>query len=306
MSERAAAHAEFSGELRGHRLLMTCLRSGNAEIFCFDPYTGDAKNLTRSFVSHQRYPYWSPDGQHIVFTSDRSGSYNLFVMARDGSGLRQLTHFPAPEVVYFPSWQAGRDEIVFGVAAEPARMLAIRPDGSGMRELGPGRDPHLSPDGRQVAFTRRLSGGYTVFLLDLETGAERQLTTHENEIGAVTPTFSPDGRHILYSDTVGGRLEIFCVEVSSGEIRQMTSFGQFATSAAWSPDGAWISFRLTDEAFWIDGERMAAAYSERRADKRPVWVMRADGSEPHVLEALRYQCGIDGSRAVWDPSGGER
>ena len=43
------------------------------------------------------------------------------------------------------------------------------------------------------------------------------------------------------------------------------------------------------------------AYSDKRADKRPVWVMGADGSNPHVIELLHYQCAIDGSRASWRP-----
>jgi TolB protein len=33
----------------------------------------------------------------------------------------------------------------------------------------------------------------------------------------------------------------------------------------------------------------------------PVWVIHPDGSEPHVIECLRFQCAIDGSRASWKP-----
>src|SRR5271166_5877958 len=95
---------EFSGELAGHRFLMTGVRTGNTEIFCVDPYTGSATNLTRSPASHQRYPSWSPDGARIAFTSDRDGVYNLYVMDTDGSNVRQLTYEEAPHVVYFPSW----------------------------------------------------------------------------------------------------------------------------------------------------------------------------------------------------------
>jgi len=37
------------------------------------------------------------------------------------------------------------------------------------------------------------------------------------------------------------------------------------------------------------------------ADKRPVWVIRPDGTDAHVIECLRFQCAIDGSRASWKP-----
>jgi len=71
--------------------------------------------------------------------------------------------------------------------------------------------------------------------------------------------------------------------------------------AAWSPDGKWISMRVTDNAFWRDKELMEKTYREKRGDKRPVWIIRPDGSNPYVVEALRYQCAIDGSRPAWKP-----
>jgi TolB protein len=298
---------EFQGELKGHRLLMTSVRTGNTEIFCFDPYNGSAKNLTRDPGSHNRYPSWTPDGTRIAFTSDRDGTYNLYVMDADGGNTRQLTYEKPPHVVYFPNWSGDGKRIVFGLAGcDPALMCEVDADGGSRRIIGEGRDPHISPDGKLVAFTRYLSTGYAVFLLETSSGKIKQITSHENPIGAVTPTFSPDGRMIAYSDSVGDGLELFTVSAGSGGIRQLTRLGGFATCAAWSPDGKWISFRLTDEGFWNHADRMKIAYAERRPDKRPVWVMHSDGSEPHPLETMRYQCGIDGSRAVWDPRGGER
>ena len=307
LTQARANPAEFSGELAGHRFLTTSVRTGNTEIFCVDPYTGTASNLTRNPVSHQRYPSWSPDGARIAFTSDRDGAYNLYVMDADGGNVRQLTYELAPRVVYFPNWSGDGERIVYGLAGcEPPLMCEIHAHGGESRVLGEGRDPHISPDGKLLAFTKYLSTGYAVFLMEVNGGEATQITSHENPIGAVTPTLSPDGESILYSDSVGDVLELFCVTVENRKIRQLTELGQFATCAAWSPDMQWISFRLTDEDFWNHADRMQLAYAERRADKRSVWVMRADGSEPHCLEALRYQCGIDGSRAVWHPLGEAR
>lgn len=155
----------FSGELAGHRFLMTSVRTGDTEIFLVDPYMGDAVNLTRSPKSEERYPCWSPDGKQIV-----------------------------------------------------------------------------------------------------------------------------------YADQVGDALEQFICDADGKNVRQLTRLGRISCPAAWSPDGKWISFRSTDEAFWRDKELMEKTYKEKRGDKRPVWVVRADGSNPHILEALRYQCAIDGSR----------
>lgn len=293
-------------ELAGHELLAVCLRAGSADIFRVDPATGDAINLTHNPETNERYPAWSSDGRTIVFTSDRDGTYNLYAMNGDGSGVRQLTHFEPPAVVYHPSWRQDGSQIVFGLSGERSLMCSVAPDGSDYREIAEGRDPCISPDGSQIAFTDKLGEGYVLLTMDASGGNVRQLTEHRNEIGAVTPTFSPDGKKILYSDTVNGALELFCADAAGGRVRQLTSFGRMAACPAWSPDMRWISFRLTDEAFWIDAEKMKAAYGEHRADKRPVWVMEADGSNPRVIEALRYQCSIDGSRAVWNPKGKQR
>ena len=40
-------------------------------------------------------PVWSPDGQWIVFTSDRQGSADLFRVKPDGAGFERLTDSPA-------------------------------------------------------------------------------------------------------------------------------------------------------------------------------------------------------------------
>lgn len=47
---------------------------------------------------------------------------------------------------------------------------------------------------------------------------------------------------------------------------------------------------------------MLKIYSERPADKRPVWVIRPDGTQATLVESLRFQMAIDGSRASWKPA----
>jgi TolB protein len=46
---------------------------------------------------------------------------------------------------------------------------------------------------------------------------------------------------------------------------------------------------------------MKLIYSTKPANKRPVWVIRPDGSAATRLEPLTYQMAIDGSRASWKP-----
>lgn len=130
---------------------------------------------------------------------------------------------------------------------------------------------------------------------------KRQVVKEISRVGATFPDWSPDSKQIVYSYPVGPALELFVANADGSENRQLTKFGKVCTPAAWSPDGQWISFRSTDDRYWSDPKKMQKVYDEKPADKRPVWLIRPDGSDAHVVECLRFQCAMDGSRASWKP-----
>jgi TolB protein len=298
----ALASVGAGGDLAGYELLVASFRTGDTEIFIVDPDTGDARNLTRSPNSKERYPSWSPDGKWVAFNSDRDGTFNLYVIGADGKNLRQLTREKPGVEAGMQSWTGDGRWIYFGLFGKgPPRMCRIAPDGSGLQEVGTGIDPAVSPDGKTIAFARVLSDGHHLFAMDEDGSHVRQLTAKGNAFGGVHAAWSPDGKALVYADQVGDALEIFRIDPDGKNARQLTKLGKAATTPAVSPDGKWISFRLCDEVYWRDGKTSERAYRERRADKRPVWVMGADGSDPHVIESLHYQTTIDGSRAPWRP-----
>lgn len=295
------AEAGSAPDLAGHQFLATSVRTGDTEVFLVDPTTGDATNVTCSPKSEDRYPCWSPDGERFAFISDRDGAANLYVADIDGGNVRRLTDLKAPAVAYMPSWVG--DAIVFGLHDAEAEIAVVNPNGGEMRILGKGHDPVFSPDAKRIAFTGEAPGGVTVFVMDADGSHRRQIVKEANSWGAVFPDWSPDGKRLVYAFKSGEGLELFTVDAESKTApRQLTHVGGVSTPAAWSPDGAWISFRHTDEAYWRDPERMKRVYRERPGDKRPVWVVRPDGTSAHIVECLRYQCAMDGSRAAWRPA----
>lgn len=292
-------------DLSGHKLLVTSVRTGDTEIYVADPVLGDMFNVSRSPKSEDRYPCWSPDGRRVCFMSDREGTTNLWVCNADGSKVRRLNR--TPDVCYMPSWQRtpGGERIVFGQHGSQARMTSIRPDGSDVRDLGEGHDPTLSPDGRLITYTGHAGGGVTVFVMNHDGTNKRQVVKGISKVGATFPNWSPDSKQIVYSFPVADALELFIIQLDGTGQRQLTTFGgtSVSTPSAWSPDGRWISFRRTDERYWSNKDRMLKIYSEKPADKRPVFVIRPDGTEAALVESLRFQMAIDGSRASWKPAG---
>jgi hypothetical protein len=112
-------------------------------------------------------------------------------------------------------------------------------------------------------------------------------------------TYFESGAPVLW--TLIGRPEEYEAVRTCGAGADVTIEIQFAASSAWSPDMRFITFRLTDYDYWNFPDCKDYVYREKKADKRPVWIMQADGSHPTIIEALHYRCALDGSRPVWKP-----
>jgi Tol biopolymer transport system component len=150
--------------------------------------------------------------------------------------------------------------------------------------------------------------------MDSDGGNVRQLTHEKAPIVAGMQSWTADSQWI-YFGLFGKKAPLMCRIAPDGSKFKVIGEG---IDPALSPDGKTVVFAGQISkghclfAMDADGTNLRQltknenqkAYSERRADKRPVWVMGIDGSNPHVIEALLYQVTIDGSRdsrgTIWD------
>jgi TolB protein len=87
---------------RGDKIVFTMrLGRDNYDLYVFDLASSRTARLTQDERSNEN-PSWSPDGRFVVFSSTRSGRSKLYVMAVDGSGVRELGAIPATSAA--PSW----------------------------------------------------------------------------------------------------------------------------------------------------------------------------------------------------------
>ena len=100
---------EFEEQARpspdGTRLLFTLTWHAdldNVDIYVWDLGEDTFLGLTDA-PGKDSMPEWSPDGSEILFASDRTGSWDLWIMDSDGSNLRQLTETPDIDEIV-PSW----------------------------------------------------------------------------------------------------------------------------------------------------------------------------------------------------------
>jgi TolB protein len=110
------------------------------------------------------YPSWSRDGQRLAFISAEPGArgndpnYDVFVVGRDGKGLRRLTDWPGEDG--WPTWSPDGNWIAFssthGSGPGQFRLYVMRSDGSRKRLLATGVAgdfPVWSPDGKEIMFS---------------------------------------------------------------------------------------------------------------------------------------------------------
>ncbi len=243
----------------------------------------------------------SPDGARVVFAALRAdGGADLRQINLDGTGAADLLTCPdaaclAPVFSPAAGWVAyERRELSTGLTGEatfgqPRAHLLSLTDHSDT-PLGPDdsqtRTPRWGPDGRlsYLDETRQV-----LVVRDLASGAETFIPDTSGENG----TWSPDGQFIVFpeiffppeptplpgatpsaehSDKFFSHL--LRVTIATNEMRDLSGEGIVEdASPAYSPSGAWLAFGRKGLAAgqWTPG--------------RQLWLMRADGTEAHVLTA---------------------
>src|SRR4051794_30657329 len=116
-------------------------------------------------------PVWLPDASRIVFASDLRGSFGIFSIKPDGTGLRTVLHEKRFNDFTPAVTPDGRRALFGRCRPDPpggCALFSVRLDGTGLTALtsyDPSSAdfwPDVSPDGRRVAFTRFGAGGITV------------------------------------------------------------------------------------------------------------------------------------------------
>jgi TolB protein len=123
---------------------------------------------------------FSPDGQRIVFESDRSGSQQVYVMNADGSAQNRISFMGGRAAT--PEWSPRGDQIAFTHIAGNFRIALMTPSGGDLRYLTNAwqdEAPTWAPNGRIIQFfrTARGSGRTALWQVDLTGRNERKLTT---------------------------------------------------------------------------------------------------------------------------------
>jgi TolB protein len=255
------------------------------------------------------YPFWSPDGDRIVFLSfdADSGNTNIQMMNADGSEKKQLTSNTSADIYVSNPWSPDGQKLLFiSDISGTYDLWSMSPDGSGKNQLttgahivpwlhGPaGYGAAWSPQGDRIAY---ISCWYeNEDIRDITTdeqgnefeivnfskihreadiwvmnadGGEKQRRTTSGN--ARQPAWRPHGDEIAYIFYRPEGNEIRIMQDDGSEKRRLTSAGENVGTFDWSPDGNSITYNAI--ALATNSTQFSSA----------LWIINADGDHNQQL-----------------------
>jgi len=203
---------------------------------------------------------WSPDGQQILFGSDRTGPLSLWALGvKDGEahGEPRLVREDAGNVEPLGVTRAGAFYYwvntgvldLYSAVIDPETATVIeQPKPIPHRFLGSNRFPDWSPDGKSLLYASNRSGSEPVIVIrSMETGKERELKT-DPPLEFKIPRWNAAGDAILVSGALSGKKGIYRIDPTSGAVTLAVAMptDKQLFVPAWSRDGSTLFGRFND------------------------------------------------------------
>jgi Tol biopolymer transport system component len=174
---------------------------------------------------------WAPDGKHILFSSERGGSSDAWLIAvADGTargepilvrknwGNRPLGFTPSGAFYFGVINNVAEVRVA---ELDPAGGKAVLPSEPAFRR-GHTMDADWSPDGRSLAAKDGRMPGQAVIVRSMDAGVERELPVGEWAIGPGNLRWTPDGKAVVVPASAPGKgNHLIRIDVQTGQVSSL-------------------------------------------------------------------------------------
>jgi Tol biopolymer transport system component len=217
---------------------------------------------------NDNFPIWSPDGKEILFTSSRSGNYDLY-RKRFGTEEPEQRVIALESADYPRTWSPDGKSVIYTQAIKDRNLFMLHLAGSGPKserlfpEISAWQEgARISPNGKYFAYVSNADGPFEVYVASLADPKQRwkvsRVLANGWAGGGGQPRWRKDGRELFY---VMGNDTLMSVEVETetafraGEPKRLFALlgmrGNFPEEAPWlqkydvTPDGQRFVFVRT-------------------------------------------------------------
>jgi Tol biopolymer transport system component len=194
--------------------------------------TGSEVQLTHDQAAHLD-PAFSPNGKYIAFSSNRSGSFDIWVMDTRGMRQTRLTSMEGDEVL--PKWSSQDSSVGFIWRHETCADLCIIETATGsvkcLTSNSHAATYAWSPDGQIVAYDDSVEG--VIHLYDMLTGSDSLFPFN---VTAKEPAFGAGSDRLYFAAGTGQNVDIWSANIDGSSPRRLSWLSSDATPQT-SPTG---------------------------------------------------------------------
>ncbi|MCD4665672.1 MAG: PDZ domain-containing protein, partial [Bacteroidales bacterium] len=173
------------------------------DIFSLPAKDGVTYNLTNTQGIREINPSWSPDGKHIIYYSDKTGEYELYLLKNERAGKAVQITKNSTALKYGGRWSPNSKKFLYFDRNQELRLLDVDTkketmiDKSTQDEIF---DYTFSGDSKWISYSKSSDNrNNTIWVYNIDSKKKFEIT--DNMFNSFSPEFSKDGNYIFFIST---------------------------------------------------------------------------------------------------------